>query len=226
MTYVSSRAAQNERRSHLLVMAKSPVPGRVKTRLCPPLTPSQAAEIAAAALADTLDAVAGCNSERKIVALDGRPGDWLPAGFEVIPQRGHAFDGRLAAAWHDAGGPGLQIGMDTPQVTPDLLDSCLAATFDTGVSASLGRAADGGWWAIGFADRLDVDLFAGVPMSTPATATLQLMRLLRAGYSVAQLPWLTDVDNIDDAFRVANEASDTTFAAVVRGLWREIGGVA
>lgn len=226
MTYLSTRAPQNARRSHLLVMAKSPVPGRVKTRLCPPLSPSQAAEVAAAALADTLDAVAGCNAERKIIALDGSPGDWLPAGFEVIAQRGKAFDDRLAAAWHDAAGPGLQIGMDTPQVTPHLLDSCLAATFDTGITASLGRAADGGWWAIGFADRLDADLFAGVPMSTPATATLQLMRLRRAGHSVAQLPWLTDVDNIEDAFRVANHAPGTTFAAVVRGLRREIGGVA
>lgn len=226
MTYPLPRAPQNARRSHLLVMAKSPVPGRVKTRLCPPLTPLQAAEVAAAALADTLDAVAGCNADRRIIALDGSPGDWLPTGFEVIAQRGDAFDDRLAAAWHDAAGPGLQIGMDTPQVTPELLNSCLAATFDTGISASLGRAADGGWWAIGFADRFDADLFAGVPMSTPATATLQMMRLRRAGHSVAQLPWLTDVDNIDDAFRVANEARGTTFAAVLRSLRREIEGVA
>lgn len=226
MTHPSSRAPKNARRSHLLVMAKSPVPGRVKTRLCPPLTPSQAAEVAAAALSDTLEAVARCNCDRKIIALDGSPGDWLPAGFEVIAQRGGTFGDRLTAAWRDAAGPGLQIGMDTPQVTPHLLNRCLDATFDAGITASLGRAADGGWWAIGFAAGIDVDLFAGVPMSTRATATLQLVRLHRAGHSVAQLPWLTDVDDIDDAFRVADQAPGTTFAAVLRGLSRQIGGVA
>ncbi|HEX4865631.1 MAG TPA: DUF2064 domain-containing protein, partial [Acidimicrobiales bacterium] len=140
MTYLSTRAPLNTRGCHLLVMAKAPVPGKVKTRLCPPLTPSEAAEVAAAALADTLEAVAGCRADRKILALDGSPGDWIPAGFEVVPQRGDTFNDRLAAAWKHANGPGLQIGMDTPQVTSELLDSCLAATFAPGVTASLGRA--------------------------------------------------------------------------------------
>jgi glycosyltransferase A (GT-A) superfamily protein (DUF2064 family) len=207
-------------------MAKSPLPGRVKTRLCPPLTPSEAAEVAAAALADTLQAVAGCSADRKILALEGPPGDWLPSGFELIRQRGEGFDERLAAAWHDAGGPGLQIGMDTPQVTSELLDRSLEATFAPGVSASLGRAADGGWWAIGLSDRLDADVFTGVPMSTPATAAIQLMRLQRAGHRITHLTWLTDVDNIHDALKVAAHASDTTFAAVVRRLSAQLGGVA
>ena len=59
---------------NLLVMAKAPVAGRVKTRLCPPCTPAEAAAIAEAALADTLDAVAACGAGRRIVALDGEPG--------------------------------------------------------------------------------------------------------------------------------------------------------
>jgi len=226
MTHTSRRAPRNAPNCHLLVMAKEPVPGKVKTRLCPPLTPAEAAVVATAALADTLDAVAGCGADRKILALDGTPGDWLPPGFELIPQRGDTFDQRLARAWLDASGPGLQIGMDTPQVTSELLDRCLEATFQPGVNASMGRAVDGGWWAIGVSNRWELDVFTGVPMSTPATATIQLMRLERAGYRVAQLPWLTDVDDIDDAVRIADHAPDSRFATVVGNLRRHLGGVA
>jgi uncharacterized protein len=226
MTDLSRPAPRSAPARHVLVMAKAPVPGKVKTRLCPPLTPSQAAQVAEAALADTLDAVARCHAERKILALDGGAGDWLPEGIEVIPQRGDTFDQRLAAAWADAGGPGIQIGMDTPHVSADLLDRCLEMTFRPGTTASLGRAADGGWWAIGLARSWCIDVFTGVPMSTPATATIQLMRLKAAGHVVAQLPWLNDVDNIDDALLVAESAPGSRFAAITRSLKCQLGGVA
>src|SRR5207237_3773477 len=88
---------------HVIVMAKSPRPGRVKTRLCPPCTAEEAAAVAAAALADTLDAVAASEAVRKVLALDGPPGPWLPPGFELIAQRGVTFNDRLANAWADAG---------------------------------------------------------------------------------------------------------------------------
>ena len=148
---------------HVLVMAKSPVAGRAKTRLCPPLSLAEAAAVAEAALADTLDAVARCGAGRRILALDGPPGDWIPPGFEIIAQRGASFVRRLAAAWSDAAGPGLQIGMDTPQVTAGLLDRCLETAARPGATASLGRAADGGWWAIALAERWHLDVFTGVP---------------------------------------------------------------
>ena len=96
------------------------MPGRVKTRLCPPCRPEEAAEIAAAALADTLDAVPGCSAERRVLALDGEPGRWLPAGFEVIRSSGDGLAERLGAAWAEVDGPCVQIGMDTPQVAPAL----------------------------------------------------------------------------------------------------------
>src|SRR5690606_23084798 len=67
-------------RTHLLVMAKAPVAGRVKTRLVPPLSAAEAAAVAEAALADTLEAVAACGAERRVLALDGEPGPWLPEG--------------------------------------------------------------------------------------------------------------------------------------------------
>lgn len=183
-----------------LVMAKAPVPGRVKTRLCPPLSPAEAAAVAEAALADTLDAVSRCGADRLVVALDGDPGPWLPAGFELIAQRGEGLDERLAAAWLDAGGPGVQVGMDTPQLKADDLDSALALLDEH--DAALGPAEDGGWWAIALR-RADPACFLGVPMSTDGTNRAQHQRLLDLGLSVATLPTRRDIDDTTDLAAVA-----------------------
>src|SRR4051794_33440895 len=96
----------------LIVIAKEPVPGRVKTRLTPPYTAAEAAYLAEAALADTLAAVVAAPAGRRILALAGRPGRWLPSGVRVVPQRGSGLDERLANAFADAGGPAVLIGMD------------------------------------------------------------------------------------------------------------------
>jgi glycosyltransferase A (GT-A) superfamily protein (DUF2064 family) len=205
--------------THVLVVAKEPVPGRVKTRLCPPLDPAEAARLAEAALADTLDAVARCAAERRILALDGRPGPWLPAGFEVVPQVRGSLGARLAAAWRRAGGPGVQIGMDTPQVTPSVLDDALGRLVDGGPrTALLGPAEDGGWWALGLR-RWWRGVFDGVPMSTAHTGTRQADRLRSLGLTVTSLPVLRDIDAAADAVAVAAEAPSTRTAGVVRSLF-------
>jgi glycosyltransferase A (GT-A) superfamily protein (DUF2064 family) len=196
----------------VLVLAKAPEPGLVKTRLCPALSPLEAARIAAAALADTLAAVSSCGADRRILALDGRPGDWVPPGFTLIAQRGATFNDRLANAWRDAQGPGLQIGMDTPQVTAELLDHCLDTTAAPGCSASLGLAHDGGWWALGMAERWDVDVFAGVPMSVATTGAIQLAALRALGHQVRPLPTLRDIDTVEDLEAVAGAAPDSLVA--------------
>jgi len=188
--------------SHVMVMAKAPVPGRVKTRLCPPCTPEEAAGIAEAALADTLAAVAACEAERHVIALDGEPGDWLPEGFEIVPQQGRGFAARLTSAWAVVGGPGIQIGMDSPQVTGEMLDGALDRLLAPGVDAVLGPAVDGGWWSIGFR-RARAGAFDDVPMSTPVTGARQRARLSELGLRVADLPMLRDLDTIDDAFELA-----------------------
>jgi len=74
---------------HVTVIAKSPVPGRVKTRLCPPCTIQQAADVAAAALADTLDAIdeaVATMPVRRVLLLDGAPPAWVPKGYEIVEQ--------------------------------------------------------------------------------------------------------------------------------------------
>ncbi|WP_308408197.1 TIGR04282 family arsenosugar biosynthesis glycosyltransferase [Streptomyces mayonensis] len=191
----------------LLVVAKQPLPGRVKTRLTPPFAPAEAAALAEASLTDTLRAVAATPARRRVLVLAGEPGPWLPPGFDVVPQCAGGLDERLADAFAGCTGPALLIGMDTPQVTPDLLDVDF-----TGCDAYFGPAEDGGFWALGLA-RPEPALLRGVPMSSPVTGAVQRERLLAAGLRVRELPLLRDVDTAADARAVAELAPHGRFAA-------------
>jgi len=193
----------------LVVLAKVPAPGRVKTRLCPPCTPVEAARLAAAALADTLAAVAEAPADRRVLVLAGAGPLAVPAGFEVVPQRGSGLDERLGAAFEDVGGPAFLVGMDTPQLDPELLTLALHAL--EGADAVLGHAPDGGYWGVGL-HRADRRAFAGVPMSTAFTGTAQRRRFDALGLRTAVLPSLQDVDDIGSARSVAAQAPATRFA--------------
>jgi rSAM/selenodomain-associated transferase 1 len=199
----------------LIVLAKEPVAGRVKTRLCPPCTPASAAELATAALADTLAAATGAGADRVVLALDGRVGPWCPPGVEVVGQGDGDLDRRLTRAWAATAGPALQIGMDTPQLTADDLSAAMAALLAPGVDAVLGPAADGGWWAAGLR-RPHPRAFLGVPTSRPDTGERQLQRLHDLGLAVAALAVRVDVDTWPDAVAVATAHPATRFAAAVR----------
>ena len=203
----------------LLVIAKQPVPGRVKTRLVPPCTHEQAAALAEAALADTLHAALMTPARRRVLVLDGAPGPWLPRGFDVMPQCSGPLDERLAAAFGAVSGPALLVGMDTPQITPDLLTVDWQAA-----DAWFGPAADGGFWALGLREP-DPELLRGVPMSTDTTGAVQRARLVGAGLRVADLPPLRDVDTAADAVAVARQAPRTRFAVRARALASVLGSV-
>jgi hypothetical protein len=183
----------------LIVLAKAPVPGRVKTRLCPPCTPAQAAAIARGALADTLDTVAGVPCRRRVLALDGAAGPWLPAGFDVVPQGPGGLASRLAGAFAAVRGPAFLVGMDTPQLTPFLLARALSELEDA--DAVLGLAADGGYWGIGLREA-DAAAFAEVPMCSTRTGRAQRARLRALGLAPRELPVLRDVDTFADAVSV------------------------
>ncbi|MCW3819928.1 DUF2064 domain-containing protein [Micromonospora sp. DR5-3] len=213
----------------LLVMAKAPVAGAVKTRLCPPATLGQAARIAAAALRDTLDAVRAVPGVTPVLAVRGRLADGADgaglttalAGWAVLPQRGGDLADRLANAHADVavawpGRPVLQIGMDTPQLVPGLL---LAAVRRLDLAdAVLGGAVDGGWWALGLRDPRQGAALRAVPMSTPETGRRTWSALDRRGLRTLPLPVLRDVDVWSDALAVAAEAPETRFAREVAAL--------
>jgi hypothetical protein len=206
-----------------LVLAKAPIPGLVKTRLCPPATPAEAARLAGAALLDTLRVVRSCAFLQPVVALAGSLdsavfADEIRAALTDIPvigQRGSSLGERIAHAHSDAaalfpGLPSLQIGMDTPQLTAAELAECAALLDDS--DAMLGPATDGGWWILGLRRPMNARLIEAVPTSRADTG-MRTLSALRQRLSVATGPELSDVDTIADAYAAAAIAPESRFAA-------------
>ncbi|OZD08068.1 glycosyltransferase [Rhodococcus sp. 06-235-1A] len=193
-----------------LVVAKAPVPGLAKTRLAATIGDDAAAELAAASLLDTLDAVAAADVDHRVVAITGNLADAARAeeltralaSFTVIAQRGDGLGERLANAHADAATAGavLQIGMDTPQVTAQLLSEAAA---QLGSSDVLGSAEDGGWWALGLRNPAMARALLDVPMSAPSTGLDTHAALTAAGASLTMLTELRDVDFEDDLLAVS-----------------------
>ena len=209
--------------ARVLVIAKAPVPGLAKTRLGEEVGMEQAADLAAAALLDTL---AACREEfgTRYLALTGdltrasRSDEIIEAlaGWIVFEQVGATFADRLAHAHRSVAdsGPGgvVQIGMDTPQVTPVLLRS-VAAALDSGSEVVLGPAEDGGWWVLGLADGRTATALVGVPMSDPETFARTEEAFATGGQRAARVATLRDVDTVADAAAVAELAPATRFAS-------------
>lgn len=219
-----------------LVVAKAPAPGLVKTRLTPSYSDHEAAALAAAALLDTLDAVrasvdgSDASARLPVCALSGDLDSGAApdgvrnalAGFTVISQRGDGLGPRLAHAHVDAAGelgPTVQIGMDTPQVTPELLRAAASRVVaEDGPDAALGPADDGGWWLLALRRAGHARLIANVAMSTAETGRLTRAALQQGGLRVELLPALLDVDLPEDVPMVAAAAAGTRFAVLARTL--------
>jgi glycosyltransferase A (GT-A) superfamily protein (DUF2064 family) len=193
----------------LLLIAKAPVPGRVKTRLCPPCTPEQAAAVAAAALADTIAVLSATPAVHRTLVVHG---DYpAPTGWHMVPQRGDGLGERLANAFADTARPGvatLLVGMDTPQLS----------LVDCPPGNALGLAEDGGWWALQLENPADARVLRSVPMSTPDTGRLTLAGLRNIGLVVQTLPVLRDVDTAEDAHAVAALRPGSRFARAVHTM--------
>lgn len=225
----------------VLVMAKVPRPGQVKTRLATTVGDVAAARLALAALLDTLEA---CEEVfppgRRYLALTGTRAGALSGdldeidpsagrnlrerldGWVVLEQRGAGLGARIENAHRDvhaaASAPVVQIGMDTPHLTPDLLRA-IAALVAEGRPV-LGRAEDGGWWVLASVTASDTDGLTEVPMSTARTGARTWDFLCRNGRDVAAAPAMRDVDDAADARLVASAAPGTLFAAT----WRRVDG--
>ena len=201
----------------LLVLAKAPVAGRAKTRLCPSATARGAARIAAAALLDTLDAALAVPDTTTMVAWTGELADAesraeltrLLDKVTRFDQSGGSLGARIAdaharAAARAPGSAVLQIGMDTPQLDTAAMTEALAVLrAPHGPDAVLGLAEDGGWWALGLRDPSAAALIADVPTSREDTGERTLAALRAAGLTVRALARMRDVDTAEDALLVA-----------------------
>ena len=205
----------------LLLVAKAPVPGLVKTRLAADVGEATATAVAAAALLDTIETCTlAVGPDRCRLALSGDLAEALRddeirtalTGWTIAPQRGNGLGERLANAHAEVTGPVVQIGMDTPQVTP----AGLLAVAD-GVEAAdavLAPAEDGGWWALALHDPSAATALRDVPMSTPQTYAATRSALEALGLRVAAGERLRDVDHLADVAPVATAAPGTRFAKI------------
>lgn len=206
----------------LLVVAKAPEPGRVKTRLGAVVGDERAADLAAAALLDTLrTGSAAFGPGRTHLALSGdlaratRAAELEAAlgGWTIWAQHGADLAARLRHAHEDvaasSGAAVVQIGMDTPQVAPTDLLAAGARLADR--DAVLGEADDGGWWLLAVGSPALVAGLDGVPMSRPDTAAATRRALRAAGACVRRAPTSHDVDTVEDAERVARLVPESEF---------------
>ncbi len=206
-------------RPTLLIVAKAPVPGLAKTRIADKIGDEAAAELAAAALLDTLDAAVAVGWPL-VVAMTGdlglaAGGDELAAALgaqTVIEQRGDGLAERLANAHEDAdtGHGVVQVGMDTPQVTIE--DFLQAGRIVEEGHRAIGLADDGGWWLLGLPIGADAQALIDVPMSHADTGALTEKAL---GGVFEHLVVRRDMDTWDDAVAIAADLPISRLAAAV-----------
>jgi uncharacterized protein len=155
----------------------------------PPVT------LANAPLQETLGAVLTAPVARRVLALGGGGGEWLPSGFDVIGQRAGGYGERMAAALADAHAtatlPMLLIRPDALDITPDMLADAAHSLISGEADAAYGPASDGGFWLLGLR-RPDRSLVVGIPAPSegPGSGRELLDRLASAGLRVALAPRL------------------------------------
>jgi len=198
-------------RRALVVIAKEPVPGAVKTRLAPVLGADGAAWAAAAMLTDTLAVMAELDAEPWVCF---EPPDArmrmarLAPGCGLIAQVEGDLGDRLAACFAALFGGGAErvviVGADTPHVPRETYDAAFALLDQ--VDVVLGPAEDGGYYLVGAKAALP-ELFVGVPMGTDAVLHVTIERAIRRRLRIGMVPMLRDLDRLED-LRAALAAGD------------------
>ncbi len=194
----------------LIIMAKQPSRGAVKTRLCPPLAPDEALALYQAFLADTIALVAAaCALDgRAVPALAYAPADAepyfrarLPPTFVLLPQQGADLGERLAHLPTQAAALGyglaVMIDSDSPTLPPAQVAGAFAALRRPDVDVVLGPCTDGGYYLIGMKAPQPA-LFTGIPWSTEQVTAATLAAAQDAGLRVALLPAWYDADTAAD----------------------------
>jgi uncharacterized protein len=190
----------------LAVMAKAPRPGKVKTRLAPPLTLDQAAAINICFLRDTTENIAAVTASGRAAGIisytpigdDALFENLLPTDFALIPQRGDGFGERLLATAEDLFACGYGsvclIDSDSPTVPVVAFEQAIAELASPGDRIVLGPSHDGGYYLIGL-KRAHSEPFANITWSTSTVFAETIAAANAADIDVVVLPLWYDVDD-------------------------------
>jgi uncharacterized protein len=191
-------------RCALAIMTKAPRAGTVKTRLQPPLTPAEAAELNICFLRDiaALISKAGEHSQGVGVFTPARSEKEyegiLPPHFDLIPQRGNGFGERLTNAADDLLHVGFEscclINSDSPTATAEAFRQAVAQLQGADDRIVLGPSDDGGYYLIGMR-KLNRRLFEEIDWSTERVFAQTDERAREVGLKVHVLPNSYDVDD-------------------------------
>jgi len=214
----------------LVVFGKAPIPGQVKTRLCPPLTPDEAATLQgslvldvverarAAAKSGRYDCVFACAPSRDHVffkVLEDRQ------GLRLLDQIGDDLGARMHRTFQELFERGYQqvvmVGTDVPTLPGSTFGAAFRALQDHDLV--LGPALDGGYYLIGL-NRPAPDLFAGIPWSTDQVAALTRKKAEGLGLKTALLSPYRDLDRLEDLQALIGEAKSAskTFSPRTAGV--------
>jgi rSAM/selenodomain-associated transferase 1 len=197
------------------VMTKAPRAGQVKTRLVPPLTPEEAAQLNVCFLRDTTAAIAeACNKIARGVAVYTPAGcesayaDILPNEFDLLPQRGDGFGERLSFAADDLFRCGFSsvclIDSDSPTVSAELYSKAVESLSMEGDRVVLGPSDDGGYYLIGLKQNHPA-LFERIDWSTERVFDQTVDRAHELNIEVVLLPTCYDIDDRRSLSRLCTE---------------------
>jgi len=205
------RAAPARGAHVVVVMAKRPVPGKTKTRLCPPLTPLEAAELYEALLRDSIDLVSSLRGIELAIAVTprtavGQMGSFAPRGARMLAVDGADIGECLRGATEQLFSEGftrvVAVNSDGPTLPAEYVERAVAMLANSDVV--LGPAEDGGYYLIGMRQK-QPGLFTDIAWSSSRVAVQTLERAAAAGLTVAQLPSWYDVDTPAELERLRAE---------------------
>lgn len=197
----------------LVVMAKKPTVGKTKTRLCPPLTPKEAADLYHCLLLDTLALMSQIEYVQAIVAHLPAGAEAFfrriaPPGFRFVRQVGTNLGERLDNVVQHCLREGYEkvvvIDSDSPTLPESYLHSAFRALDESSVDVVLGPCDDGGYYLIGLKSPQST-LFRGIAMSTSTVAAETVERARSKGLETRCLPNWYDVDTAEDLERLVAE---------------------
>jgi hypothetical protein len=198
------------RANALAVMAKAPVPGEVKTRLTPPLTLEQAAELYRALLSDQLEHLTALEAAELYVAFTPSEAEPLiasivPADYRCFAQRGGDLGERMnevfGELWRRGHRSLIVIGSDLPPVPLDTFQQAFAQLSADGKRVVLGPSRDGGYYLAGMNQPVP-EIFSGMTWSNERVLKTTTDRLTQLGIDFGLLPEWFDVDTVEDLDRL------------------------
>lgn len=212
---IASSVASEPSETVLIIFAKAPIPGQVKTRLCPPLSPDEAASLHGSFVLDILEQTRSAKEVDSVIAcapskdhpffqtVSGRYGVqlWDQVGQDLGERMDHAFHNAFQRGYRRA----MLIGTDIPMLQASTLRESM--TFLTAHSRDLvlGPTVDGGYYLIGLTKPVS-ELFEDIPWSTKDVLSKTKAKAEALGLSFGVLDQIQDVDTIDDLLVLMKES--------------------